>query len=102
MLKRLTIKNYILIDSLTIEFGQGLSVITGETGAGKSILVGALSMLAGAKPNTKSISPGATKSIIEGVFEISKLSLQHIFEDNDIDYDEETIIRREISESGKS
>lgn len=102
MLKRLTIKNYILIDSLTIEFGQGLSVITGETGAGKSILVGALSMLAGAKPDTKSISPGATKSIIEGVFEISKLSLQHIFEENDIDYDEETIIRREISESGKS
>lgn len=102
MLKRLTIKNYILIDSLTIEFGKGLSVITGETGAGKSILVGALGLLAGAKPDSKSISPGATKSIIEGVFEISKLSLQYIFEENDIDYEEETIIRREVSESGKS
>lgn len=102
MLKRLTIKNYILIDSLTIEFGTGLSVITGETGAGKSILVGALGLLAGAKPDSKSISPGATKSIIEGVFEISKLSLQYIFEENDIDYEEETIIRREVSESGKS
>ncbi|MBR3608843.1 MAG: DNA repair protein RecN [Bacteroidales bacterium] len=102
MLKRLTIKNYILIDSLTIEFGKGLSVITGETGAGKSILVGALGLLAGAKPDSKSISSGATKSIIEGVFEISKLSLQYIFEENDIDYEEETIIRREVSESGKS
>ena len=102
MLKRLTIKNYILIDSLNVEFTRGLSVITGETGAGKSILVGALGLLAGAKPDTKSISPGANKSIIEGVFDISNLSLKAIFEDNDIDYEEETIIRREINESGKS
>ena len=102
MLKRLTIKNYILIDSLTIEFDKGLSVITGETGAGKSILVGALGLLAGAKPDTKNISPGATKSIIEGAFDISKLSIEKIFEENDIDYEDETIIRREINENGKS
>lgn len=102
MLKRLTIKNYILIDSLTIEFDKGFSVITGETGAGKSILVGALGLLAGAKPDTKNISPGATKSIIEGAFDISKLSIEKIFEANDIDYEEETIIRREINENGKS
>ncbi len=102
MLKRLTIKNYILIDSLTIDFGEGLSVITGETGAGKSILVGALGLLAGAKPDTKNISQGATKSVIEGVFDISKLSLKSIFEENDIDYEEETIIRREINENGKT
>ena len=81
MLKRLTIKNYILIDSLSIEFDRGLSVITGETGAGKSILVGALGLLAGAKPDTKNISPGANKSIIEGVFDVSKLSIAKIFED---------------------
>ena len=102
MLKRLTIKNYILIDSLTIEFDKGFSVITGETGAGKSILVGALGLLAGAKPDTKNISPGATKSIIEGAFDISKLSIEKIFEASDIDYEEETIIRREINENGKS
>ena len=102
MLKRLTIKNYILIDSLTIDFGEGLSVITGETGAGKSILVGALGLLAGAKPDTKNISQGATKSVIEGVFDISKLSLKPIFDENDIDYEEETIIRREINENGKT
>jgi DNA repair protein RecN (Recombination protein N) len=102
MLKRLTIKNYILIDSLTIDFGEGLSVITGETGAGKSILVGALGLLAGAKPDIKNISQGATKSVIEGVFDISKLSLKSIFEENDIDFEEETIIRREINENGKT
>ena len=102
MLKRLTIKNYILIDSLTIDFGEGLSVITGETGAGKSILVGALGLLAGAKPDTKNISQGATKSVIEGVFDISKLSLKPIFDENDIDFEEETIIRREINENGKT
>ncbi len=102
MLKRLTIKNYILIDSLTIDFGEGLSVITGETGAGKSILVGALGLLAGAKPDTKNISQGATKSVIEGVFDISKLSLKPIFEENDIDFEEDTIIRREINENGKT
>lgn len=102
MLKRLTIKNYILIDSLIIDFGEGLSVITGETGAGKSILVGALGLLAGAKPDTKNISQGATKSVIEGVFDISKLSLKPIFDENDIDFEEETIIRREINENGKT
>ena len=102
MLLSLHIENLAVIKNIDIDFPFGFISLTGETGAGKSILVGALSMLAGAKPDTKSISPGATKSIIEGVFEISKLSLQHIFEDNDIDYDEETIIRREISESGKS
>ena len=102
MLKLLTIKKYILIDSLTIEFEKGFSVITGETGAGKSILVGALGLLAGAKPDTKNISPGATKSIIEGAFDISNLSIEKIFEANDIDYEEETIIRREINENGKS
>lgn len=102
MLKQLNIKNYILIDSLTIDFDGGLSVITGETGAGKSILVGALGLLAGAKPETKNISPGATKSVIEGIFDISKLSLEEIFKENDIDYEEETIIRREINENGKT
>ncbi|MEG1999535.1 MAG: DNA repair protein RecN, partial [Bacteroidales bacterium] len=96
------IKNYILIDDLTIDFGKGLSVITGETGAGKSVLVGALNILCGGRIDIKAVRPKADKSVIEAVFDISEYGLKKIFEQNDIDYDGECIIRREITTSGKS
>lgn len=102
MIKSLTIKKYILIDELTIDFRPGMTVITGETGAGKSILVGALNILCGARTDTRVIRPGADKCIIEGVFNIEGYALEPLFDENDIDYDSEAVIRREIAASGKT
>lgn len=102
MIKSLTIKKYILIDELTIDFRPGMTVITGETGAGKSILVGALNILCGARTDTKVIRPGADKCIIEGRFDITGCALEPLFEEYDIDYDDEAVIRREIASSGKT
>lgn len=103
MLKHLYIKNYALIDELDIDFPAGFSVITGETGAGKSIVLGAIGLLLGNRADTKAIKPGEKKCIIEAQFDISKYGLQSLFEDNDADYDaEECIIRRELMSSGKS
>jgi len=102
LLLELDIKNYALIDHLHINFADGFSVITGETGSGKSILLGALSLILGERADAKSIRDKGQKCIIEGVFHISSNELTPFFMDNDLDYEQNTIIRREISPQGKS
>lgn len=103
MLKSLYIKNYALIESLRIDFDSGFSVITGETGAGKSIILGALSLILGQRADSKAIKQGATICVIEGTFNTSEYDFRAFFEDRDIEYDRNTcILRREISSSGKS
>ena len=102
MLKSLSIHNYVLIESLELDFPSGFSVITGETGAGKSILLGAIGLLIGNRADTSAIREGAAKCIIEGTFDVSALNLQAFFEDNELEYDDECIIRRELLASGKS
>lgn len=103
MLKSLYIKNYALIDSLEIEFDSGFSVITGETGAGKSIILGALSLILGQRADLKSIKSGAEKCIIEGTFDVKDYDLRAFCELHEIEFDPESyIIRREILSSGKS
>ena len=103
MLKSLFIRNYVLIDELDIRFDDGFSVITGETGAGKSIILGALSLVLGERADTKSIQTGSDKCVIEAVFDISTYSLELFFEENDLDYDvTECLFRRELYSSGKS
>ena len=103
MILSLKIQNYTLIDSLEVEFQRGFSVITGETGAGKSIILGALSLLLGQRADANAVKNGEKKSIVEGVFDISGYGLCDFFKENDIEYDErECILRREISVTGKS
>lgn len=103
MLKQLFISNFTLIDELDITFGQGFSVITGETGAGKSIILGAISLLLGQRADPKTVKRGAKKCVIEAHFDLSKYGLQPFFEQNDMEYDaEDCIIRRELTTSGKS
>lgn len=102
MLKSLSISNYALIENLEIDFAAGFSVITGETGAGKSIILGALSLILGRRADPSVLRDKSKKCIIEGVFDNGNLSLQKFFTDNDLDYDNQTIIRREILPSGKS
>ena len=103
MLTSLHIQNYALIDRLDIDFGQGFSVITGETGAGKSIILGAIGLLLGQRADTKSIKTGAAKCIIEAHFDLKAYHMETYFEENDLEYDEgECILRRELSASGKS
>ena len=103
MLKHLYIKNYALIDELSLDFQDGFSVITGETGAGKSILLGAISLLLGQRADSKSIMEGADKCAVEATFSIQGYQLQSFFEANDFDYDErECIVRREVTSAGKS
>lgn len=103
MLKHLYIKNFALIKELNIDFQSGFSVITGETGAGKSIILGAINYLLGQRADTKSILPGADKCTIEATFGIEGYQLKSLFEENDTDFDEqECIIRREFTTSGKS
>ncbi len=103
MLKSLLIQNYVLIDGLDIRFGEGLSVITGETGAGKSIILGALSLVLGQRADAKSIAPGAERCVIEAVFDIAAYGLETFFNDQDLEYDAACcILRRELLASGKS
>lgn len=103
MLKSLFIQNFVLIDSLDIRFDEGFSVITGETGAGKSIILGALSLVLGQRADGKSIKNGADKCVIEAVFDVSKYKLEEFFQSNDLEYDQEIcILRRELFASGKS
>jgi DNA repair protein RecN (Recombination protein N) len=102
MLSHLTIKNFALIEELSISFSDGFSIITGETGAGKSILLGALGLILGKRADLSSLKNKEEKCVIEGVFMISKYQLRSFFESNDLDYEEQTIIRREILPSGKS
>lgn len=102
MITALTVKNYALIDDLNVDFKQGLSIITGETGAGKSILLGALSLILGKRADLSVIKDTAKKCIIEGQFAIEKYDLSNFFGSRDLDYEPVTIIRREILPSGKS
>lgn len=103
MLRQLYIKNFTLIDTLDMCFYPGFSVITGETGAGKSIVLGALNLLLGQRADTKNIKNGCDRCVIEARFDIRGYGMRHIFEDNDIDYDpDECIMRRELTAAGKS
>lgn len=102
MLSRLSIKNYALIDELDIRPAKGLNILTGETGAGKSIVLGALSLILGQRAEGKYFYNQAHKCVIEGFFDIAGYQLQSFFEEQDLDYEEETILRREISADGKS
>ena len=103
MIKKLSVSNYTLIDELHIDFSAGFSVITGETGAGKSIILGALSLILGQRADLKSLRRSDEKAVIEGGFDIASYHLRDFFDENELDYDEgECILRREILPSGKS
>ena len=103
MLQHLYIKNFTLIDELNIELHPGFSVITGETGAGKSIILGAIGLLLGQRADSKSIKQGADRCVIEAHFDLSRYDLKPFFDENDIEYDDhDTIIRRELTAAGKS
>ncbi len=102
MLQSLHIQNYALIEELDISFDQGFSVITGETGSGKSIILGAIGLLLGQRADVKAIRQGASKCVIEAHFEISAYRMEAFFEENEIDYEPACILRREILASGKS
>ena len=102
MITRLSVTNFAIIDKLTIEFNHGLTIITGETGAGKSILLGALKLILGERADLKIISNSSKKCVVEAHFSIAELDLQSFFSSNELDYDEETILRRELLPSGKS
>ena len=102
MLKHLSIHHYALISELEIDFSEGFSVMTGETGAGKSIILGALSLLMGSRADTKSISEGQQKCVIEGAFCLKGYGLEAFFEQEGLDYSDECVIRRELTTTGKS
>lgn len=103
MIQNLHIENYALIEHLDIDLHSGFSVITGETGAGKSIILGAIGLLLGQRADTKSIKTGASKCIVEATFDIKEYGFEQFFDDNDIDFDgSECIIRRELTSTGKS
>ena len=103
MIKQLYIKNFALIDVLDIELHPGFSVMTGETGAGKSIILGAIGLLLGQRADSKTLKVGADKCVIEAHFDLSRYDLQPFFEENEIEYDaNDTIIRRELTSAGKS
>ena len=103
MLTHLTINNYVLIESLDIDLASGFSVMTGETGAGKSIILGALGLLMGGRADAGSIMPGSAKCTVEGIFNIEGYDMQRLFEENELDYEpSECILRREVAASGKS
>ena len=103
MIKQLHISNYALIDKLDIGFDDGLTIITGETGAGKSIILGALALILGDRADSKAIRDTSAKTVVEATFDISGYRLERLFKDNDIDWDEhECIVRRELSPNGRS
>ena len=102
MLQKLSIKNFALIDALEMNFQEGFTIITGETGAGKSILLGGLSLILGKRADLSSLKDKEKKCVIEGEFSVKNYKLNAFFEENDIDFEEISIIRREISPSGKS
>ena len=103
MLQSIFIQNYALIDKLDIDFTSGFSVITGETGAGKSIILGAIGLLLGQRADVKSIKKGASKCIVEATFRIANYGMEPFFQENDIEFEpDECILRREVSANGKS
>ena len=102
MLKHISIRNFALIEHVEVDFSAGFSVITGETGHGKSVFLGAISMLLGQRSDAKAIREGADRCVIEGCFDISDFAMQGWFEENDLDYESECIVRREVAVSGRS
>ncbi|MGZ4118415.1 MAG: DNA repair protein RecN [Bacteroidia bacterium] len=102
MLKHLSVQNYALIDQLEVEFSNGLTIITGETGAGKSILLGALGLVAGSRADTQALQDKSKKCFVEASFNIKEYSLKDFFTSNELDYETTTTIRREINPEGKS
>jgi DNA repair protein RecN (Recombination protein N) len=102
MIQKLLIKNYAIIEHLEIDFAKGLTIITGETGAGKSILLGGLGMILGNRADTKVLYNEAEKCVIEGHFDISAYDLKPFFDDHEIDYDTQTVVRRELTPQGKT
>ena len=102
MLQKLSISNYALIDDLEISFDKGLNILTGETGAGKSIILGALSLILGQRAESRYFFNQQKKCVIEGIFSINGFHLKNFFEENELDYEAETILRREITADGKS
>ena len=102
VLKSLSIKNYALIDSLNIEFSEALNILTGETGAGKSILLGAIGLIIGQRADSSVLRDKSEKCTSEGVFDIRNYSMQNFFVENELDYEDITILRREITPQGKS
>ena len=102
MLTHLSIRNYALIERLDMDFFPGLSTITGETGAGKSILLGALDLIQGARADTTAIQQGASSCIVEAEFDISTYGLETFFEEENLDFQPRTVVRRQLTDSGKS
>ncbi len=102
MIRTLSIQNYAIIEALEINFSDNLTIITGETGAGKSIMLGGLGLIMGKRADTKVLYQEENKCIVEGVFDVSPYGLEGFFEEHDLDYEKETCIRREITPSGKS
>ena len=103
MIRQLSIHNYALIDSLDIELGEGLTILTGETGAGKSVMMGAISLLMGGRADSKVLANRVGKAVVEGAFDSDSKTLRALFEENDLDWnDGQIIIRREISANGRS
>src|SRR5688572_20485611 len=102
MLHHLSIKNYALIDDVEISFESGLNLITGETGAGKSIILGAISLILGQRSESKYFYSQHKKCIVEGHFDIRKYNMRPFFNENDLDYENITILRREIHNEGRS
>jgi DNA repair protein RecN (Recombination protein N) len=102
MLKHISIRNFALIERVEVDFSAGFSVITGETGHGKSVFLGAISVLLGQRSDAKSVREGADRCVIEGSFDISDFALQGWFGENDLDYDSECIVRREVAATGRS
>jgi DNA repair protein RecN (Recombination protein N) len=100
MLKRLSVQNYILIDQLDITLGKGLTIITGETGAGKSIILGALGLMLGQRADANLLLNKEKKCIVEGTFDVSAYGLEDFFHAHELDFDRETTIRREINPEG--
>ncbi|MFN7831065.1 MAG: AAA family ATPase [Bacteroidota bacterium] len=102
MLKRLHIRNYALIDEIDIHFSERLTIITGETGAGKSILLGALGLVMGERADSKVFYNDTEKCVVEATFDVSSYDLKSFFDEHELDYDSEVFIRREVSPAGKS
>src|SRR5690606_14931668 len=102
MLTRLSVSNFAIIDELNLQFQKGLTIITGETGAGKSILLGALKLILGERADLKQLNDTSKKCVIEAQFDISDLNLMSFFQENELDFENETILRRELLPSGKS
>ena len=102
MLETLFIKNYALIDEFSVQFQDGFNVISGETGAGKSIMLGGLSLILGQRTDTSILNNPQIKCIIEGKFKIKENRYKSFFQENNLDFEKETILRREITPSGKS